>query len=173
MIATAEPQETTSQRVSTESPEWRKLLRRIVKDRGDKWTARASAPEWTLEFNRTVAGKLGEPDCNVRIGTDCRVYCPGSSQFGEKQSFHDSKPVLIPQPSRLFLHDFRTAVVAHLLLNGARLSISPSSGSTSSSFHGLSFVTLEAEFSQVSYASVEIGATAYVDGRRIITGPLD
>lgn len=164
---------TTFQTVSTDSPEWRKLLRRIIRDRGDGWTIRATSPEWRIEFRREIKGKLGEPDQEIRISTDARITCPADSRFGLKQSFDDSKPVEIPKPDRCWLRYSSVSTVCHLLLNGGRLEIDPSSGSTSSSHHGLSFVALAVVFPDVSYSRAEIGCTVYVNGRRVISGPLE
>lgn len=162
----------TYQTVSTESPEWRKLLRRIVKDRGEGWTLRASSPDWVIELSREIKGKIGEPDREVRIQTDARILCPGDSQFGDRQSFGDSSPVRIPKPSRCRLFDSSVSTACHLILSGGRLEITPSSGSTLSSRNGLAFVSLSVAFPDVSYSRAEIGRTVFVNGNCVISGPL-
>jgi hypothetical protein len=159
------------QRIESESADCAKFLRKVAKTDSD-WRVRANdSTDWCLVFVRTIAGKLGEPDEEVEVSTDIQVAIPPDSAFGERASFHDSRPVIVRRPRGIFLHGSDTQLLAKLLIAGARLSVSASSGSTSSSEHGLSFYSLEAGFPDVPYASVTIGGQVIAkDGRQLVCG---
>jgi hypothetical protein len=161
---------TTYQTVLSESPEFPKLLRKLVKQ--DSWRAFASdGTKWDLKLKRTIKGATGEPDEEVEVQTDIHVGLSG--RFGSVQSFHDSKPVEVRKPAGLHLSETDVATLAQLLTKfpKLRLTIRCSGGSTSSSEYGLSFYSLEAA-DYGSRFSVELGGGSVCNGKPICVGSI-
>lgn len=171
---------TTHQTVSIASKEGKAFLRKVARSRHEwrnEWHFRAS-PEtgWKITFSRTVKGSIGEPDACVTVETDAVVERRGST--GRVKSFDDSLEVIVPEATvaRLSGADARTA--ATLLLDGWRFEISQSSGSTSSSRHGLAFLSLHVERRGTkatdNWDSLEIGsASVLVNGSFVIRGAVE
>jgi hypothetical protein len=166
----------TNQTVSINSKEGKSLLRKIVRHplaafRDGEWHLRANdATEWHVEFWRRVPGEIGEPDRTVTVSTDAVVCLEGRT--GSVKPFDDAAVVTVPQCRYVHLWGSDCATAARLLLDGWRLVACHSSGSTSSSLHGLAFIRLQAEKRDTHHwATVGIGTeTVFVNGTRVIVG---
>jgi len=158
----------TYQSVEIESKEGKRFLRQVIRD--CDWRERASAgTDWRVEVSRTIKGATGQPDTTVTVRTDAVVGKSG--KLGLVQAFSDSKPVQVVAPSAMFCWNTESAVLAKMLLDGSRLTICASSGSTHSSQLGLAFYRLEATISGCAYGSVVVGCeTVSKDGQTIISG---
>lgn len=161
----------TNQSITVDSKEGRAFLRKVARSRHEwreEWYFRASPEtDWKITFSRTVAGAVGEPDSYVTVQTDTVVHRRGDT--GLVKSFSDSHEVIVPAATaaRLSGADARTA--ATLLLDGWRFEVNQSSGSTSSSKHGLAFLSLHVERrgskATDNWDSLEIGtASVLVNG---------
>ena len=165
----------TMQRVSADSKDSVKFLRKVARDNagfGVEWTLYAGeSSEWRISFYRKVKGTLGEPDEEITVETDFKVSMPPDREFGEKRAFSDSEPVMVVRPISVHLSLGSVAIAAKLLADGGRLSVEASSGSTSSSRHGISIYTLAATMPGIPYARVDVGgATLAVNGRCVCSG---
>lgn len=167
----------TLQAVSADSKDCVKFLRKVIRDNesaryGEGWRVRANAATgWKVRFERTVRGETGEPDREVEVQTDFAVTLPGKT--GMIQSFTDSKPVMVCSPRQVWVDGSDASIVAKLLADGSRLSITATSGSTHSSQHGLSFYMLEATFPGVPYGEIQIGHTTTAkDGETLVSGAI-
>jgi hypothetical protein len=158
-----------------------KLLRKVARDNqsltySNSWRASASPKtEWKLRFNRTIKGKLGEPDEDIEVQTDIAVRQPSERSIGtECKSFYDSQPVIVHRPSSIHFGDSETATLAKLLSQGAEVHLHASSGSTSSSYHGLAFYHVELTLPGFPYSGVTIGSqTVTKDGKQIVAGAVN
>lgn len=168
---------TTHQTVSLDSKEGKAFLRKVRRARlpwPEEWCLHASPEtDWKVVFSRTVKGDVGEPDSYVSVATDSLVVVYGES--GTVKSFSDSEPVVVPAATvaRLSGADVRTA--AKLLLDGWRFVVTQSAGSTSSSRHGLAFLSLHVENrTGDNWDSLEIGsASVLVNGCFVIRGAVE
>lgn len=171
---------TTNQSITIDSKEGRAFLRKVARSRHEwreEWQFRASPEtDWKVTFSRTVAGEVGEPDSYVTVETDAVVCRRGNT--GLVKCFHDSDEVVVPEArvARLSGADARTA--ATLLLDGWRFEVSQSSGSTSSSKHGLAFLSLHVERrgcrANDNWDSLEIGvASVLVNGQFVVRGAVE
>lgn len=167
----------TMQRLSADSKDCAKFLRKIIRDNetcryGEGWGMRASdATEWRLKFDRTIKHGIGEPNEEIEVESDIQIRMPGEREYGMIQSFHDSKPVMVVRPSSLHMNGSTLSVLCKLVADGAKLSITATSGSTSSSHEGLSFYFLEATLPGITYGRVTIGSvTTAKDGRTLCSG---
>lgn len=175
MTATAAP--CTFQHCEIDTKEGRAFLRRVARDNekfgDDRWSCGAS-PEtgWRLTFRRTIRGGLGVPDTYVEVRTDVEVRKSGRT--GQVQSFHDSDPVTVFPPARLYVSDTYTGTVAKLLTQRrSRLAIECSAGSTNSSRHGLVFYALTFTSDDLPGALTIGGDTVAKDGRIICSGTVE
>lgn len=138
---------TTYQRIAIDSKEGKAFLRKVARspyEWKNEWHFRASPEtDWKIVFSRTVCGEIGDPDVYVQVETDSVVSVDG--KVGKVKSFHDSDEVFVPHATiaRLSGSDVRTA--ARLLLDGWKFCVRHSAGSTSSSKHGLAFVSLQVD----------------------------
>ncbi len=155
----------TYQSVELGSKDGNKLLRKIIKDGG--WVIKANAPDFEVQFVKDVRGGIGDSDVRIEIDTDLKISKP--SKTGTIQSFDDAEPVIIPAPKWVTLTD--GATFARLYLAGFTCwTIQASAGSTHSSKHGLSFVSLVGVHPS-EYGSVTLGGeTIYKDGKCICIG---
>lgn len=168
---------TTYQRIAIESKEGKAFLRKVARSKHEwknEWHFRASPEtDWKIVFNRTVCGEIGDPDVYVQVETDAVVSLDGKG--GKVKSFHDSDEVFVPAATvaRLNGSDVRTA--ARFLLDGWRFSIKHSAGSTSSSKHGLAFLSLHVEkHTSENWDDLEIGcASVFVNGSFVIRGAVE
>lgn len=133
----------TCQSISTETPTGKKLLRKIARHQqrwDDEWSLRAGEDtDWKVVFHRRIEGDLGEPDATVDVETDSIVLMRGET--GRVKAFSDSQEVTIPECSSVFLGR-DVSLAAKFLLDGWRLQVTHSAGSTHSSEYGLAFVYL-------------------------------
>jgi hypothetical protein len=172
--------ESTYQSVALATKEGKAFLRKVLRDNeragwSDGWTADARESDgWRVDFSRTIKGETGEPDASVNVRTDLVVMLSGKTG-AEVASFSDSRPVCVPRPKRLFMHGSDATALVSLLIHGAdRLTIHSSSGSTSSSEHGLAFAHLGVRVHGEQYSEVQVGGTTvYKDGGRIVSGSID
>ena len=112
----------------------------------------------------------------MTVQTDAAVGRRGNT--GLVKCFHDSDEVVVPEArvARLSGADARTA--ATLLLDGWRFEVSQSAGSTSSSKHGLAFLSLHVERrgcgANDNWDSLEIGvASVLVNGQFVVRGAVE
>jgi hypothetical protein len=170
----------TVQFIAIDSKEGKAFLRKVARSWHEwrqEWHFRASAEtDWKVTFTRTVKGEIGEPDAYVTVETDAVVGRRGNT--GLVKSFHDSDEVVVPAATvaRLSGADARTA--ATLLLDGWRFEVSQSAGSTSSSKHGLAFLSLHVERrgskAKDNWDSLEIGcASVLVNGQFVVRGAVE
>lgn len=164
---------TTRQTIQLASKEGKAFLRKVIKHNAtcsmrEDWSLRASpATDWKVVFERTIPGEVGEPDEEVIVTTDQVVTIYGKT--GAVKSFDDSQEVIVCEPRRVNLNG-ETPLAAKLLLDGFSLEVHCSSGSTSSSRHGLSFYTLTARNRELSHYSLTIGGeTVAKDGQQILS----
>lgn len=170
----------TIQSITIDSKEGRAFLRKVARSRHEwreEWHFRASPEtDWKIVFSRTVKGDVGEPDVCVTVETDAVVSLYGKT--GLVRSFDDSDEVRVPQATvaRLSGPDARTA--ASLLLDDWRFEVLHSAGSTSSSKHGLAFLSLHVEKRGLkaddNWDSLEIGsASVLVNGDFVVRGAVE
>lgn len=170
----------TNQFITIDSKEGKAFLRKVARSWHEwrqEWHFRASQEtDWKITFSRTVKGEVGEPDSYVTVETDAVVGRRGNT--GLVKSFHDSDEVVVPAATvaRLSGADARTA--ATLLLDGWRFEVSQSAGSTSSSKHGLAFLSLHVERrggkAKDNWDSLEIGcASVLVNGGFVVRGAVE
>lgn len=147
-----------------------KFLRKVLREDGWKIYAR-STKDWHITFAKTIEGNPGEPDVDITVILEDTISVRG--KWGSVKSFIDSDEVYIPSPTRLHLSYSDVHVVAKLLLDGCRLSILGSSGSTSSSKHGLAFVSLESTVRGCD-GTVDVGSqSTYVHGKMVCCGAVE
>jgi hypothetical protein len=147
-----------------------KFLRRVLRE--DGWTISArSSEDWQFVFRRTIRGKPGDPNVDVIVRIKDKFSLVG--KWGNQKSFHDSDEVIVPKPTRLWLAYGSQQAAVKFLLEGCHFIISGSSGSTSSSKHGLAFVSLQV-LKKDGYGTVEIGGgSVYVNGRMVCCGSVE
>lgn len=171
---------TTHQSISIDSKDGKAFLRKVANKRQDwaeEWQLFANASEgWKLTFWRSVKGEIGEPDAYVTVETDSVVRQDGES--GVVKPFEDAAEVTVPTASRVWLRgpDARTA--AKLLLDGWHFRVQHGAGSTSSSRHGLAFLSLHAERRgpklNDNWDTVEVGgSTTLVNGTIVVRGAVE
>lgn len=147
-----------------------KFLRKVLREDGWVISARKES-DWNVRFHRTIRGKIGEPDIEVDVIMDDKVCVQG--RFGQVRSFSDSEEVYIPEPTRIHLSYASVHTVARMLLDGCFLYVLGSAGSTSSSKHGLAFLTLECRLKGID-DRITIGhPSVYVNGRMVICGTVE
>lgn len=163
-IESATPTSTTHHATGNERA---RFLRKVLRE--DGWTITAhEQKDWNITFSRTVKGKIGEPDVDVVVVMEDKISVCG--RFGHVRSFHDAEEVYIPKPRFVHLSYGAVHTVAKIILDGGRLSITGSAGSTSSSKHGLAFVTLHGTVKGIN-DTVSIGSqTVYVNGKLVCCG---
>ena len=145
-----------------------KFLRRVLREDGWAMHARADG-DWQITFRRTIKGKPGDPDVDVVVRLNDKISLVG--KWGPQKSFHDSDEVIVPKPTRAWLHYGEVQTAAKFLLEGSHFLICGSSGSTNSSHHGLAFVSLQA---MVKTDHITIGGeSVYVNGRMVCCGAVE
>jgi len=162
----------------TGTPEGKKFLRKIIRDNSncryrEDWSVRASLEtEWRLEFRRTINGEIGDPEKVITVMTDEKVSV--NYQSGDKKSFEDSQAVTILPCRYISLSGSDVKTLCFMMLqDGFRISAEASSGSTSSSKHGISVYTLRVKTQQLC-GTVEIGHHSMaVNGNRVISGSVE
>ena len=171
---------TTHQTVSLESKEGKAFLRKVAKTHqnwSEEWNLYANASDgWRLTFSRSVKGKIGEPDVYVTVETDAAVVQEGET--GLRKTCEDSKEVVVPAATRVWLRGADARTAAAFLLDGWRFIVLHSAGSTSSSQHGLAFLSLLAERRGLkkndNWDTVEIGSsTTLVNGTVVCRGAVE
>lgn len=145
-----------------------KFLRRVLRE--DGWSMHARADEdWQITFRRSTKAKTGDPDVDVVVRIKDKISLVG--KWGKQQSFSDSDEVIVPKPTRVWLHYGAVQTAAKFLLDECHFLVCGSSGSTSSSKHGLAFVSLHAivktDHVMVGYQSV------YVHGQMVCCGSVE
>lgn len=145
-----------------------KFLRRVLRE--DGWSMHARADEdWQITFRRSTKAKTGDPDVDVTVRLKDKISIVG--KWGPQKSFSDSHEVIVPKPSRVWLHYGAVQTAAKFLLDGCHFLICGSSGSTSSSYHGLAFVDLQA---MVKNDRVAVGhQSVYVHGKMVCCGSVE
>lgn len=159
--------------VSLDSAAGRKLLRRVASSR-EEWHFRADAADgWRVSFWRRVDGQPGDAAVTVTVETDATVTVSGRTGDDVKP-LHDATAVAVPAAARVHGWGADCRAVAGLLARGWKLAIEHSAGSTTSSGYGLAFQRLELyRYDRRGYMeSVGIGETVYVNGGRVIAGPV-
>jgi len=171
---------TTHQTISIDSKEGKTFLRKVARSCHEwrqEWSLRAGADtDWKITFCRMVCGEVGEPDAHVTVETDARIHRHGHT--GRVKSFDDSNEVIVPEATRVLLSGANARTAATLLLDGWRFEVSHSAGSTSSSKHGLAFLSLHVERrgskSTDNWDSLEIGsASVLVNGVFVVRGAVE
>lgn len=159
----------TQHRIETDTDR-AKFLRRLLRE--DNWTMHARASEdWQIVFCRTIKGKPGDPDVDITVRIKDKVSCVG--KWGPQRSFSDSQEVIVPKPDRVWLTYGAVHTAAKFLLDGSHFIICGSAGSSSSSEHGLAFVSLQATM-KGGRDTVEIGhQSVYVHGRMVCCGSVE
>ena len=168
---------TTYQRIAIDSKEGKAFLRTVARTHNDwknEWHFRASPEtDWKITFSRTICGEVGDPDVYVQVETDSVVSVDGRG--GKVKSFSDSEEVFVPHATiaRLTGSDVRTA--ARLLLDGWKFCVQHSGGSTSSSKHGLAFVSLHVERrTGENWDDLSIGGeSVFVNGSFVCRGAVE
>jgi hypothetical protein len=170
----------TNQSITIDSKEGRAFLRKVAGKRHDwaeEWSLYANASDgWRVTFWRSVRGAIGEPDSCVTVVTDSAVRQDGRT--GLVRSFEDSAEVVVPTATRVWLRGGDARTAAKLLLDGWHFRVQHSSGSTSSSHHGLAFLSLQAERRgprpNDNWDAVEIGgSTTVVHGTIVCRGAVE
>ncbi len=165
----------TLQSVAIDSKDGRTFLRKVMRENGqfsDNWTVWA-APEtdWQCKFRRTIKGKLGEPDEDVEVLTDATIRQPAPRELGNVKSFGDCQPVMVCSPRSVHFNGSTASMLAKLLIDGARLEVIASAGSTHSSQYGLSFYHVSATLPDMPYGNLTIGYdTVAKDGCCLCSG---
>lgn len=149
----------TTQSVAIDSPEGKKLLRKIVRERHD-WRFSANASDgWKLSFSRDFKGKTGEPDTTVIIEADTTIpILTGWNE--ERDRMH---------PAPRWVSGRCASTVARLLLGGCMLGLRCSDGSRKTREHGISFSSLVARYPD-SFDEITIDTTTYVNGSPVLGG---
>jgi len=170
MTALIQATPTNTRQTIESDAERAKFLRRVVRE--DNWTMTARASEdWQIVFTRTIkAQNPGDADIDVVVRLKDKITLVG--RWGNQQSFHDSDVVCVPKPDRCWLNYGAVATAARLLLEkNSHFLICGSSGSTSSSKHGLAFVSLQA---LIGTDHVTFGhQSVYVHGRMVCCGSVE
>ncbi len=147
-----------------------KFLRKVLREDGWHLSAR-SVNDWAITFRKTIKGDVGEPDVDVTVVLEDKVNLCG--KWGSVKSFEDSDEVYIPKPTMMHLNYAAVQTVAKFLLEGCHLSIYGSAGSTSSSKHGIAFVSLQCSV-KGCYDTVTIGSqSTYVNGKIVCCGTVE
>ena len=171
-IAELRTDDYTAQSVDVATPEGKKFLKKILKQ--DDWKIRIAhtAGKWqSVRAVRTVRGQLGEPDARVDVQLS-GIEVMQCGRPGSQQSFSDSKPVDVVQPTRVCLTGSgEVRAFIECAINGARFRVSCSSGSTNSSEYGLSFYSLDADFGTYDFGIG--GETIAMNGRTLVCGAVD
>lgn len=168
-MATAIEQTQTDTRHYIESDFDRaKFLRRVLRE--DGWSMHARADDdWQITFRRTIKGKPGDCDVDVVVRLKDKISVVG--KWGTQRSFQDSDEVIVPKPTRAWLNYGSVQTAAKFLLDGSHFLVCGSSGSTSSSKHGLAFVSLVA---MVKVDNVMVGhQSVYVHGKMVCCGSVE
>lgn len=164
MITATEVSTNTTHRVDNDTDR-AKFLRRVLRENGWSMHARAD-DDWQITFRRTIKGKPGDPDVDVAVRLNDKISIVG--KWGAQKSFSDAAEVIVPKPTRAWLNYGSVQTAAKFLLDGSHFLICGSAGSTSSSHHGLAFVSLEA---MVRDDHVMLGhQSVYVNGRMVCCG---
>jgi hypothetical protein len=172
-IATMEPETNTRQILSLDTKDGKRFLRKVIRDNeqaswNQGWIIRARREDgWRLSFDRTIAGKVGQPDLNVSVVTDYRI--PSRGKWGAHSSFSDDKPVTIHEPNYLTATTHRTNSMAFFIAEGWRLELCTNRGSTNSSRHGIGFIELQA-YKNHYLAPVTIDQTTVINGQVVCSG---
>lgn len=148
-----------------------KFLRRVLRESG--WHISASErDDWKIVFTRKIKAKLaGVADVEITVRLKDQIRLTG--KWGNQQSFHDSDVVCVPKPTRCWLHYGSVQTAARLLLDGSQFLACGSSGSTSSSKHGLAFVSLKA-LTKGGGDQVQVGhQSVYVHGQMVCCGSVE
>lgn len=161
---------TTFQTVEIKSKQGKSFLRKVAKSDHkwqEEWHLRASPEsDWHVEFIRRIEGDIGEPDECVTVRTDETILFYGET--GKVTPFYDAREVIVPQCSVVHVNGGDAKTVAEFLADGWRLSVCHSSGSTSSSKHGLAFISLGLERGR---SRVEVGGeSVLVNGVFVLRG---
>lgn len=146
-----------------------RFLRRVLRESG--WILRASASDdWQICFNRTIKAKHpGDADIEVHVRLKDKITPAG--KWGNQRSFHDSDEVIVPKPNRCWLHYSNVETAARFLLKNCPFMICGSAGSTSSSKHGLAFISVQAIFGT---DHVMVGdQSVYINGRMVCCGSVE
>lgn len=148
-----------------------KFLRRVLL-RDEDWTMRALASDdWQITFRRTIKGKPGDPDVDIVVTIKDKITLAG--KYGKQRSFSDADEVYVPQPDRVHLSYGAVKTLAKFLLEDSHILITGSSGSTSSSKHGIAIVSLSAMVKGCN-DSVTIGHDSiYVNGKIVMCGSVE
>lgn len=157
----------TTHRIETDSDR-AKFLRRVLREDGWNMYARAS-DDWQIAFGRVIKGKPGDPDVDVTVRLKDKISVVG--KWGKQRSFSDAQEVIVPKPDRAWLTYGSVQTAAKFLLDNSHFAICGSSGSTSSSEHGLAFVSLKAG---IGRDMIEIGhQSVYVHGKMVCCGSVE
>ncbi len=147
-----------------------KFLRKVLREDGWYLYARSDS-DWVITFRKTIKGDVGEPNVDVTVVLEDKVSICG--KWGSVKSFEDSNEVYIPAPTRVHLSYGAVRTVAKFLLEGCHLSIYGSSGSTSSSKHGLSFVSLQCSVKGHCDTVVIGSESTYINGKIVCCGAVE
>lgn len=167
---------TATETIDHRSKQGKSLLRSIVRCSElypHSWALRASkAGLWRIRFERCVRGKSGQPDSYCTAVLDSKVIQHG--RVGWVRPFDDASEVVVPECQSIFLAHDDCKLAAQFLLDGWTLAVVASCGSTSSSAHGISTLSLHAYPPFLVGTSVVIGGqTLVVNGHRVICGACD
>jgi len=142
---------TAATQIPLDSREGKSLLRKVAKvpnygPRFVGWTITARERDgWRLTFNR---------DGTEVFETDYVI--PLTGEYGDAvKPFEDANAVTVPKARRIWCYHSQSRAVATLLLDGWRLKILHSAGSTHSSKHGIANVSLVAEHPNGGYVTIE------------------
>lgn len=146
-----------------------KFLRRVLRESGWHINAR-ERDDWQIVFTRKIKAKLaGVADVEITVRLNDKIRLTG--KWGNQQLFHDSDVVCVPKPTRCWLQWGSVETAARFLLKGCTFMICGSAGSTSSSKHGLAFVSIQAI---VGKDHVMVGdQSVYVHGRMVCCGSVE
>lgn len=163
---------TTHQRIEVGTPAGKAALRRIARGKSSEWYLVAGdSTQWKLRFVRRIDGKIGEPDQTVEIDTDLHVSREG--ERGVVRGSSDSEEVIIPEATAASLFGTDVCTVAQFISEGWRLSVEHSSGSITSSKHGLAFrrLCLNRVDKCGRWDTVDVGATnVLINGTTVVGG---
>lgn len=179
MSATETVDPSTFQMCNLESPDGKKFLRKVIRDNSrlgykECWQVRAhTGTNWSLEFKRTVIPEIGESERTITVRTTTVVSV--DYKAGDKQSFHDSKPVYLIGCTGIYLSSYHMNTVCAILLHkNVRMWVSGHAGSTSSSQHGISFYDLKMSTAELYGGDVSVGhQTVAVNGRVVCSGSVE
>jgi len=146
-----------------------KFLRRVLREDGWRISAREE-DGWQIVFTRTIKAKLAGV-ANVEITVRLKDKIKPTGKWGKQRSFYDSDEVIVPKPTRCWLHYSSVETAVRFLLKDCHFMICGSAGSTSSSKHGLAFVSVQAIFGK---DHVIVGdQSVYVNGRMVCCGSVE